>query len=147
MGVTSAGHGFGSTFFFELPVFGPDYVIPALPQSSPSTREARSHFLIPSPGASEGDVATEDRSQPFFLQSDLEATSSVSEANHDTLSDSTVAQAEGELSCPAANTVLLPEPQPGLEPGHETIEKCVSPGPLRMLIVVGALLSVVYHIL
>ena len=25
MGVTSAGRGLGSTFFFELPVFGPDY--------------------------------------------------------------------------------------------------------------------------
>ena len=25
MGVTSAGRGHGSTFFFELPVYGPDY--------------------------------------------------------------------------------------------------------------------------
>ena len=29
MGVTSAGRGFGTTFFFELPVYGPDYSQPA----------------------------------------------------------------------------------------------------------------------
>ena len=28
MGVTSAGRGFGTTFFFELPVYGPDYSQP-----------------------------------------------------------------------------------------------------------------------
>ena len=29
MGVTSAGRGFGTTFFFELPAYGPDYSQPA----------------------------------------------------------------------------------------------------------------------
>ena len=33
MGVTSAGRGLGSTFFFELPVFGPDYYRLTPPES------------------------------------------------------------------------------------------------------------------
>ena len=33
MGVTSAGRGHGSTFFFELPVFGQDYNSPPQPQT------------------------------------------------------------------------------------------------------------------
>ena len=33
MGVTSAGRGHGSTFFFELPVFGQDYSSPPRPQT------------------------------------------------------------------------------------------------------------------
>eukprot|EP01035_Chromulina_nebulosa_P069316 gene69316-biopygen17506 len=42
IGVTSAGHGFGSTFFFELPVFRPDYF-----SLEPSIHEASTLFGLP----------------------------------------------------------------------------------------------------
>lgn len=50
MGVTSAGRGYGSTFFFELPVYGPDYnppqpqqqqQPPPLPQPLPPSQPVR----------------------------------------------------------------------------------------------------------
>ena len=47
MGVTSAGRGLGSTFFFELPVFGPDYRLP--PPESRMLLEAEAPQPAPRP--------------------------------------------------------------------------------------------------
>jgi len=79
MDVTSVGRGHGSTFFFELPVYGPDYsppqpsppptqsLLPGLQQQQltnpkPSVRVARNGLLPPSI-AIEGE--SEDRSYAY----------------------------------------------------------------------------------
>ena len=79
MNVTSAGRGHGSTFFFELPVYGPDYSPPqpreesAQPQHQPKPARvgARSRLLSPSSVACEGPIAAfvaqEDTPEPLFL--------------------------------------------------------------------------------
>ena len=46
MGVTSAGRGLGSTFYFELPVYGPDYTPPEprpQPEKHQSTQPKPTH--------------------------------------------------------------------------------------------------------
>ena len=51
MGVTSAGRGHGSTFFFELPVFGPDFSSPQPPitQATTQQQEQRPQQQLPRP--------------------------------------------------------------------------------------------------
>jgi hypothetical protein len=45
MGVTSAGRGFGTTFFFELPVYGPDYSQPAEKSSGGDVEDLRQVYV------------------------------------------------------------------------------------------------------
>eukprot|EP01036_Dinobryon_divergens_P062061 gene62061-biopygen42098 len=85
MGVTSAGRGHGSTFFFELPVFGPGYSPPQptaqattqsqeqhpkqqLPRPKPANLEARPRLLRPSSVACDDDI--EDLQDGFTTQND-----------------------------------------------------------------------------
>ena len=87
MSVTSAGRGHGSTFFFELPVFGPDYSPPQptaqattqsqsheqhpkqqLPRPKPANLEARPRLLSPSSVACDDEI--EDLQDGFTTQND-----------------------------------------------------------------------------
>ena len=87
MGVTSAGRGHGSTFFFELPVFGPDYSPPKpttqattqsqsqephpqqqLPRPKPANLEVRTRLLSPSSVACDGEI--EDVHDAFMARID-----------------------------------------------------------------------------
>ena len=133
VGVTSAGRGHGSTFFFELPVFGPDYsppqpIIPQQPQPQPRPKtsspqlEASPRLLSPSPATIED--GKDDGRYAYTLQPDLEASPSIS-------------QADPAASFLAAEQVLesklaTNEPPP-----------CAYPPPVRVLIVVGHYVVVV----
>ena len=58
MGVTSAGHGYGSTFYFELPLFGPDQThrreLSRRPEFTPTPRRTRLSGIVC------GDDSTQD---------------------------------------------------------------------------------------
>ena len=128
MGVTSAGHGHGSTFFFELPVFRRDFSPPqpiTLTQQQPHTQteistqqlESRpSRLLCSSPPTIED--GKDDRSYAYTLQPNMEA------SPNDTHAD--------PASFHAAEEVLGSQLMPIESP-------CASPSPVRVLIVVGTI--------
>jgi len=82
MNVTSAGRGHGSTFFFELPIYRPDYSPPQRqeepkqpqhrsgqsPQPKPVRVESKPRLLRPSSVACEG--LNEDRYSAYVVQND-----------------------------------------------------------------------------
>ena len=63
MGVTSAGRGHGSTFFFELPVFGPDY------NSPPTQPQSQS---LPQPHPALVDERSDDQSHAYIVMPDAD---------------------------------------------------------------------------
>eukprot|EP01036_Dinobryon_divergens_P034723 gene34723-biopygen27455 len=131
MGVTSAGRGHGSTFFFELPVFGPDYSPPqpitetqqqphAQPEISTQQLESRpSRLLCQSPPTIED--GKDDRSYAYTLQPDMEAPPNVTHTD--------------PASFYTAEEVLGLQLMPIESP-------CASPSPVRVLIVDDSSLNV-----
>eukprot|EP01036_Dinobryon_divergens_P037530 gene37530-biopygen29716 len=116
MGVTSAGRGHGSTFFFELPVFGQDYNSPPQPQTPTQPQPLTQPQL--------------QRLHPALEECDGQSHAYVE-----------VAASDDASNIPPAFESLSPTTD-FLRGSVTAEEKCDSPHPLRLLIVDDSSLNV-----
>ena len=79
MGVTSAGRGHGSTFFFELPMFGQDYSSPQTP-TQPQLQPQLHPALV---------EESDGQSHAYVEVADSDGASNISPADFESLSPTT----------------------------------------------------------